>query len=94
MKLGTIVNNKEQCLVFYVDENFSISADEISKKFQVRIKNTMQMFIKEDRDKLNEVTNAIEQVKLNHAQYSLIENEKIKWLAPNPDTKKNNWRSL
>ena len=69
MKIGTIANNKEQCLVFYVDESFSISADEISKKFQVRIKNTMQMFIKEDADKLNEITNAIEQVKLNHNQY-------------------------
>ena len=88
MKIGTIANNKEQCLVFYVDESFSISADEISKKFQVRIKNTMQMFIREDADKLNEITNAIEQVKLNHNQYSLIENDNIKWLAPNPDTKK------
>ena len=88
MKLGTIVNNKEQCLVFYVDENFSISADEISKKFQVRIKNTMQMFIKEDRDKLNEITNAIEQVKLNHAQYSLIENEKINGWHPIQTQKK------
>ena len=78
MKIGTIANNKEQCLVFYVDESFSISADEISKKFQVRIKNTMQMFIKEDADKLNEITNnfckslACHQVRFATASQTII----------------------
>ena len=61
----------------------------LSKKFNLGfIGNSMQEFIASGPVIQNKITQAIETVAQQPSEYDLINLNKVKWLAPNPDTRK------
>ena len=89
MKLGTIQNETHQSLIFRIDDNLAITADNLIKAFDLEPSfQTMQEFIVCD-DKTQKIINdAIEEVTSNPEYYSLINLSDARWLAPNPEARK------
>jgi len=89
MKLGTIEIEKVPCLIFHIDKDLAITMKILSKKFNLGfIGNSMQEFMASGPVIQNKITQAIETITQQPSEYDLINLKKVKWLPPNPDTRK------
>ena len=89
MKLGTIEIEKAPCLIFYIDNDLAISMKILSKKFNLGFTgNSMQEFMASGPVIQNKITQAIEKITQQPSEYDLINLKKVKWLPPNPNTRK------
>ena len=88
MKIGTVLKNKVQYLVFMINEDTAITSYEINKNFGTQISKTMQGFIAKDSDKYNEIESILNVIQQSTENYKFIDLKSIKWQAPNPDTRK------
>ena len=64
MKIGTVLKNKVQYLIFMINEDTAITSYEINKNFGAQISKTMQGFIAKDSDKYNEIESILSNLDL------------------------------
>ena len=89
MKLGTIQNETHQSLIFRINDNLAITADNLIKAFDLGLSfQTMQEFIACDDHTKETINHKIEEVTSHPEHYVLINLSDARWLAPNPEARK------
>ena len=89
MKLGTIEVEKNPCLIFHIDNELAVSIETLSEAFNLKLScNSTQEFISSDPVIQQKIVHAVEKITRHPDQYNLVNLNKVRWLPPNPNTRK------